>query len=151
MRANMIWSIRNDAECIPRGRFYGGGAAATCDAKNGLRLIAAAPAGTAAHFFRTAAGEEINLLLDIPGHRQPWALEIKRGLAPKLERGFHSACEIAAPERRLLVFGGAEQFPLAEGVAAVQLVDFSMELGTPPMSQFAFLAREWPAETGLGR
>jgi hypothetical protein len=63
-------------------------------------LIAAAPSGTEAHFFRTAAGAEIDLLLKLVGHRKPWAIEIKRGLAPKLERGFHLACDTVRPERR---------------------------------------------------
>ena len=50
-------------------------------------LIAAAPSGTDAHFFRTSAGAEIDLLLKLPGHRKPWAIGIKRGVAPKVERG----------------------------------------------------------------
>src|SRR5512137_771312 len=64
-------------------------------------LIAAAPGGAEAHFFRSAAGAEIDLLLKLPAHRKPWAIEVKRGLAPKLERGFHLACDSVRPERRL--------------------------------------------------
>jgi hypothetical protein len=91
-------------------------------------LIAAAPGGTEAHFFRTAAGAEIDLLLKLPGRRKPWAIEIKRGLAPKIERGFHLACETIRPERRLVVYGGVERFPLAEAVEAVSLGDLCEEL-----------------------
>ena len=91
-------------------------------------LIAAAPNGTEAHFFRTAAGAEIDLLLKLPGHRRPWAVEIKRGLAPKLERGFQLACDTVRPERRFVVYGGAERFPLAEDVEAVSLVDLCDEV-----------------------
>jgi len=98
-------------------------------------LIAAAPGGTEAWFFRTAAGAEIDLLLKLPGHRKPWAIEIKRGLAPKLERGFHAACDTVRPERRLVVYGGRERFPLAEGVEAVSLLglleEFSAHPGSP--------------------
>src|SRR5262249_7507318 len=36
-------------------------------------LIAAAPSGTEASFFRTAAGAEIDLLLKLPDRRKPWA------------------------------------------------------------------------------
>ena len=54
-------------------------------------LIDAAPQGTQASFFRTAAGTEIDLLLKAPGQRAPWAIEIKRSLAPKIERGFQSS------------------------------------------------------------
>ncbi|HEX8726374.1 MAG TPA: ATP-binding protein, partial [Gemmatimonadaceae bacterium] len=91
-------------------------------------LIAAAPSGTEAHFFRTAAGAEIDLLLKLPGRRKPWAIEIKRGLAPKLERGFQLACDTVRPERRFVVYGGTERFPVAEDVEAVSLVDLCDEV-----------------------
>ncbi|HPA95285.1 MAG: ATP-binding protein [Acidobacteria bacterium] len=91
-------------------------------------LIAAAPNGAEPHFFRTAAGAEIDLLLKLPGHRKPWAIEIKRGLAPKLERGFRVACEAVRPERRLVVYGGVERFPLAEDVETVPLIEMCEEL-----------------------
>lgn len=91
-------------------------------------LIAAAPAGTEAYFFRTSAGAEIDLLLKIPGRRQPWAIEVKRGLAPKIERGFHFAVDAVRPERRFVVYSGDERFPLAEGVEAIPLADLCAEL-----------------------
>ena len=91
-------------------------------------LIAAAPSGTEAYFFRTAAGAEIDLLLKFPGPRKPWAIEIKRGLAPKVEKGFHMACEDTRPERRIVVYGGVERFPLAKHVEAISLVDLCGEI-----------------------
>lgn len=86
-------------------------------------LIAAAPFGSEAHFFRTSAGAEIDLLLKLPGRRRSWAVEVKRSQAPSVERGFHLACDAVKPERRFVVYGGVERFPLAEGVEAVPLVD----------------------------
>jgi predicted AAA+ superfamily ATPase len=91
-------------------------------------LIAAAPNGTEAHFFRTSAGAEIDLLLELPGQRNPWAIEVKRGLAPKIERGFHLACDDVRSGRRLVVYAGAERYPLAENVEAVSLIDLCEEL-----------------------
>lgn len=91
-------------------------------------LIAAAPRGTEPWFFRTAAGAEIDLLLRLPGRRKPWAIEIKRSLAPKIERGFHLACDSVKPERRLVVYGGSERFPLAEDVEAVSLTELCAEV-----------------------
>lgn len=90
--------------------------------------LAAAPAGTEGHFYRTSAGAEIDLLLQLPGQSQPWAVEIKRGLAPKLERGFHLACEDVAPARRLVVYGGAEAFPIAQDIEALSVVDLCARL-----------------------
>lgn len=91
-------------------------------------LIAAAPNGSEAYFFRSAAGAEIDLLLKLPGQRAPWAIEVKRGLAPKIERGFRLACDDVRPGRRLVVYGGTERFPLAESVEAVSLIDLCAEL-----------------------
>jgi uncharacterized protein len=67
-------------------------------------------------------------LLKRPGEQRPWAIEIKRGLAPKLERGFHLACESVKPLHRRVVYGGVERFPLAGEVEAVALSDLCEEL-----------------------
>lgn len=83
-------------------------------------LVAAAPPGTVPYFYRTSAGAEIDLLLDVPG-RRPWAIEIKRSLAPKVERGFHNAATDVEPEQRIVVHPGAETFPLKEGILAMPL------------------------------
>src|SRR5437016_3653100 len=80
----------------------------------------ASPEGTEASFYRTAAGAEIDLVLTLPGGRL-WAIEIKRGATPKLERGFHQACADLNPERCFVVYAGAERFPLARDVEAVSL------------------------------
>lgn len=94
-------------------------------------LIAAAPRGTEAYFFRTSAGAEIDLLLQLPGRAAPWAVEFKRSIAPKIERGFHAACETVAPERRWVVYGGTERFSIAAGVEAIALDDLCAELAAP--------------------
>ena len=56
-------------------------------------LLAAAPPGTGASFYRTAAGAEMDLVLELPGCEKPWAFEIKRGTAPRPSRGLRSALE----------------------------------------------------------
>ncbi|SMH54871.1 ATP-binding protein [Mesorhizobium australicum] len=83
-------------------------------------LIAAAPEGTQPNFYRTAAGAEIDLLLVLPGGAT-WAVEIKRSLAPKAERGFHTACEDVDPERRLVIYPGKDAYPLGHGIEAMPL------------------------------
>jgi predicted AAA+ superfamily ATPase len=83
-------------------------------------LLSVAPERTMASFYRTAAGAEIDLLLAAPGKR-PWAIEIKRNLAPKVEKGFHLACEDIDPERRFIVYPGTERFPLREDIEVVPL------------------------------
>jgi predicted AAA+ superfamily ATPase len=86
-------------------------------------LLACAPDGTEASFYRTSAGAEIDLVLKLPGQRRPWAIEIRRSLAPKLERGFHLACEDINPSQRLVVYGGTEAFPMGDGIQALSLND----------------------------
>lgn len=84
-------------------------------------IIANLPQGSRASFYRSAAGAEIDLVLELPGHRKPWALEIKRGRSPKLERGFHHAREDVDPERSLVVCGTDEAFPMGDGIEAMGL------------------------------
>lgn len=83
-------------------------------------VIAVAPAGTEASFYRTSAGAEIDLLLALPGGRL-WAIEVKRSTAPKVEKGFHLACEDLKPERRFVVYPGNERFPLRHDTEAIGL------------------------------
>lgn len=83
-------------------------------------LIAAAPPHTVSSFYRTAAGAEIDLLLELPGQRL-WAIEIKRGLSPKLEKGFHRAREDLGPERSFVVYSGSERYPISKGIEAINL------------------------------
>ena len=72
--------------------------------------------GLAAHvacgYYRTAGGGEIDLILDMGGGEM-WAVEIKRSTAPRVSRGFRSACEDVGPTRRLVVHGGRRQLPAA--------------------------------------
>jgi uncharacterized protein len=71
-------------------------------------LIGAAPAGTAPMFYRTGAGAEVDLLLDIPKHGL-WAIEIKLGLSARPRKGFFIACDDLKPARRFIVNSGTER------------------------------------------
>ena len=83
-------------------------------------ILRSAPERTFATFYRTAAGAEIDLLLEMP-NRGLWTIEIKRGLTPTLERGFHHAREDLNPDRCFIVYSGDERYPRAEGVEAIGL------------------------------
>jgi uncharacterized protein len=92
-------------------------------------LIAATPEGTRSNFYRTAAGAEIDLLLELPDGVL-WAIEIKRGLSPKLERGFHQARIDLKPARSFVVYSGEDRYPIAEGVEAISLFEITQMLDT---------------------
>lgn len=83
-------------------------------------LMAAAPAQTKVSFYRTSAGAEIDLLLELPS-AELWAIEIKRSLAPGLEKGFHYARADLNPALCFVVYSGQDQYPLAEGVEVISL------------------------------
>lgn len=84
-------------------------------------LLAAAPEGTIASFYRTAAGAEIDLVLELPGRDGLWAIEIKRGVAPRIERGFHLACDDIKPNRKFVIYSGNSDYLLSPGLEAVSL------------------------------
>jgi predicted AAA+ superfamily ATPase len=90
-------------------------------------LLACAPRGVQAFFYRSSGGAEVDLLLLWPNGER-WAIEIKRSTAPKLERGFHSACEDLQPARKLVVYPGNERYRLKEDVLAVPLHALCQEL-----------------------
>ena len=78
-------------------------------------------------FYRTAGGAEIDLLLELPGGER-WAIEVKRSRIARPARGFHEACEDLKPARRLLVHGGADSFPLGNGVHALGVLELARQL-----------------------
>ncbi len=94
-------------------------------------LLASAPRGSEAFFYRSAAGAEIDLLVQRPGGER-WAIEIKRSLSPKLERGFHSACADLQPTHQWVVYPGTERYRLGESAWAVGLPELVRGLQTLP-------------------
>ena len=91
-------------------------------------LLAVAPPGTAASFYRTRAGAEIDLLLELPGGKRTWAVEVKLALSPRVSRGFHHACEDVAPNRAFLVYAGEGRYPLSADVEVVGLRELARML-----------------------
>jgi uncharacterized protein len=90
-------------------------------------LMAAAPDGTEAHYYRTSTGTEVDLVLTLPGGKL-WAIEIKRSSAPKVESGFHIACADLKPNKRFVVYSGTERFPLNADTDAIGLGDLGRAL-----------------------
>ena len=83
-------------------------------------LLAVAPEGVQGHFYRSSGGAEIDLVLSFPGGRL-WAVEIKRSLSPRIERGFHAACADINPARRFVVYPGEESYSAGGDTQAVSL------------------------------
>ena len=92
-------------------------------------LLSVAPVGTRASFYRTSAGAEIDLVLELPGRRAPWAIEIKRGLSGALGKGFRNAVGDIKPERSFVVTAGSDRYPVAKDVEAIGLREMASVLG----------------------
>ena len=83
-------------------------------------LLSVCPWRSSASFYRTAAGAEIDLVLEhVDGTL--WAVEIKRALSAKVGRGFHQACEDLQPRRAFVVYAGEARYPISETLDAISL------------------------------
>ncbi|WP_183929531.1 ATP-binding protein [Rhizobium mongolense] len=90
-------------------------------------LHAVMPEGAQANLYRTSAGAEIDLVVTLPRERR-WAIEIKRSLPPKVERGFHHACLDLEPDRRIVVYPGSEAYPLGNDIEVLPLHQLGEQL-----------------------
>lgn len=90
-------------------------------------LVRAAPERTSPGFYRTATGVEVDLVLGLPGN-QLWAIEIKRSLAPTIDRGLRVALEDLKPDRAFIVYSGPDRYPKGGGIEAIGLHELAGEL-----------------------
>ena len=81
-------------------------------------LLQVAPERTMASFYRTAAGAEIDLVLEVPSHGL-WAIKIRRGLTGRPVKGFYSACQDLKPNRRFVVNAGSGKYPIDAETQAI--------------------------------
>jgi predicted AAA+ superfamily ATPase len=66
----------------------------------------------ASTFYRTAAGAEIDLVLEFNA-RERWAIEIKRSVSdPSPGKGFFFGCEDIEATRRIVLYPGSDEFKL---------------------------------------
>ena len=90
-------------------------------------LLAVAPERTRAGFFRTAAGAEMDLVLDFPSGKR-WAVGVKWSRVPRTTKGFHLAREALKPDRCFLVGTGPDRYPVTDEVEAISLRELAAEL-----------------------
>ena len=84
-------------------------------------LLNLAPPRTAASFYRTVAGAEIDLILELPGRRELWAIEVKHGLSARPAKGFHTALSDLKPDRAFVVCSGEDRYPVTDTIEALGL------------------------------
>lgn len=93
-------------------------------------LIAVAPRGTEASFYRTSAGAEIDLVLKLPTGAL-WAIEVKRTTTPKVTTGFYTAAADLGASERILVYSGDRDVPGNASVRAMPLHTAMARLAKP--------------------
>lgn len=81
------------------------------------QILAAVPPLASSGFYRTAAGAELDLVVEHAGQRT--GFEIKLSSAPTLKRGFWNACEDLGVNRAYVVAPVREAYPLAENVEVI--------------------------------
>lgn len=78
-------------------------------------------------YYRTSGQTELDLVLEGPKN-EVLAVEIKRSIAPKVSKGFHSASEDIKATRKIVVYPGEDRFPLSDDTEAISLHAFLAEL-----------------------
>ncbi|MBI5331161.1 MAG: ATP-binding protein [Betaproteobacteria bacterium] len=81
------------------------------------QIIGAAPGFSEFSFYRTAAGAELDLVVNTGGRLTGY--EIKFSDAPKVSKGFWHACEDLGLAQAYVVAPVAEAYPLAENVQVI--------------------------------
>lgn len=79
------------------------------------------------YFYRTRAGSEIDLLIQFPSEKI-WAVEIKYGLTPKVSKNFHITSEEIKANRRYVIYGGDDEFPIKNNIKVTSLGKFMNQL-----------------------
>ena len=97
-------------------------------------LLSVLPWSARASFYRTATGAEIDLIIEQPDG-SIWAIEIKRSLTARVERGFYISREDLHPARSFVVHAGDDRYPLGEGIEAISIRAMAEELAAVSSEQ----------------
>jgi len=85
-----------------------------------LESLVAAAGDARASYYRTSAGAEIDLVIEGPRQLR-LAIEIKRSTAPTVSKGFRLACDDVRASDCMVVYPGAEEFQLGDGLTALSV------------------------------
>ena len=90
-------------------------------------ILSSLPLNVHPFFYRTSAGAEIDLLLELgPGNR--WGIEVKAGKVPNIRKGFHIACQDLGVQRKYAIYTGDDTFPASNDTTVLSLPRFMAEL-----------------------
>lgn len=92
-------------------------------------ILSILPSYVQPFFYRTSAGAEIDLLLEL-NLDEYWAIEIKANRTPNVKKGFHIACEDLGVKRKFVIYTGEDMFPLDHETTVMPVPLFMEELRT---------------------
>ncbi len=90
------------------------------------QIAAHLPAGANMSFYRTAAGAELDVVVET-GQRKI-GFEIKFSVAPKVSKGFWQSLQDVRPEKTYIVAPVQQRWPFAEGVEVIPVGDIAAAL-----------------------
>lgn len=91
------------------------------------QLIASLKTGITAWYYRTAAGAEIDLVVEVNPETK-YAIEIKRSMTPVPSKGFYIGCDDIKATRRFVVYPGTDRFTVSKDVTAISIGGMMDEL-----------------------
>ena len=91
-------------------------------------IIAAAPNRATPWFYRTSAGAEIDLVLEL-AHKRLAAFEIKRSAPAGAPANFRAASGDIAAAHRFVVYPGPESYSMGDNVKALAVQDIAKIVG----------------------
>lgn len=83
-------------------------------------LIESLPDNARYYFYRAAGGAEIDFVIEF-NPSKVWAIEVKRSLTPKVEKGFYSGAEDVKAERKLIIYPGNDNYKITNDIEVVSL------------------------------
>lgn len=90
------------------------------------QLLSVLPSDTSSMFYRTAAGAEIDLVLEFGLER--WAIEIKHSSKPTPARGFFEGCKDINATRKIVVYPGSDTYSIKNDVQVMPIMSLMQEL-----------------------
>ena len=85
------------------------------------------PRRSETYFYRTAAGAEIDLVIKMPSS-EVWAVEIKHGISPKLDKHYSQTCDDVGATQKYVLYGGDDEFSVGRDVTVISLLKFMKKL-----------------------
>ncbi|OEK02879.1 ATPase [Roseivirga sp. 4D4] len=89
-------------------------------------ILSILPDSISPSFYRSSGGAEIDLVLS--SGKATWAIEIKRSLTPKVEKGFYYGCDDVNATKRFIVYPGKETYPVKQETIVTSLYSLMKEI-----------------------